>query len=252
MNNARGVGAMGTSQDDRSDAAALIGGQRFDDADIRGTELERAKHALAYLTRKIGNRAMHDLLKPDLDRMSETVRAWVAASHGAWQPGTVELVIPGLTASNFLHWYRRTTVANGADAADRETKLRAGHPEHFINHPRTDGIEVIESVGATELPWHVLYRPLPEDADYPAPWDPGYPVRFGAEVVMDGVRVGYSMRQLRDGIDGMHLRCTAHLPQAAPPALVRRHLTHFMIEFRNWSLAARRERDGHKPGGEQP
>ncbi len=71
------------------------------------------------------------------------------------------------------------------------------------------------------MPWQVLYRPLPEDAGYPAPWDPGYPVRFGAEVVMDGVRVGYSMRQLRDEAEGMRLRCTTHLPRAAPPELVR-------------------------------
>lgn len=234
---------MAAIDDDSRPVAAFIGDQCFSEADIRGAELNRARHSFAYLTRKVGNDAMRDLLRPDLERMSDQVRAWVEASAGAWQPGSIELVVPGLSAGDFLDWYKRTTAADGSDAADREAKLRAGHPEHFINHPRADGIEVVENVGATALPWHVLYRPLPEDADYPAPWDPGYPVRFGAEVVMDGVRVGYSMRQLRDDADGMRLRCTTCLPQGAPPELVRRHLTHFAIEFRNWSLAARRERD---------
>ena len=54
----------------------------------------------------------------------------------------------------------------------------------------------------------------------------------------DGLRVGFSMRQSRDADDGLHLHFTTHLPMAAPPGLVRRHLNHFAVEFRNWAHTA--------------
>ncbi len=220
---------------------ATIDGRRFSSAEIDAAELGRARHALAYLTRLIGNDGMRDLLRRDTEATASQVLDWVAVSGGVWRSGTVELVVSGLDADAFLAWYRRNTDPGHGDALARETRLRAGHPEHFINHPRPDGIEVIETIGETDLPWHVLYRSLPEDGSFPAPWDPAFPVRFGAEVIMGGVRVGYSMRQLRDDTDGMHMRCTTYLPQAAPAELARRHLTHISIEFCNWALAARRE-----------
>ena len=219
----------------------MIDGRHLTPAEIDLAELGRARHALAYLTRLIGNEAMRTLLRQDLALTSAQVLGWVYASAGSWQSGSVELVIPDLSAAEFLAWYRHNTDPESGGAAERETKLRGGHPEHFINHPRRDGIEVIENVGETELPWHILYRSLPEQAAFPEPWSPSFPLRFGAEIIMDSVRVGYSMRQLRDDADGMHIRCTTHLPQAAPYELVLRHLTHFSIEFRNWALIARRE-----------
>lgn len=48
----------------------------------------------------------------------------------------------------------------------------------------------------------------------------------------------FSMRQLRDEDDGLHLQFTTILPQAAPPELLRGHLNHFAIEFRNWTRMA--------------
>ncbi|MEJ7660289.1 MAG: hypothetical protein WKG07_12085 [Hymenobacter sp.] len=72
-----------------------------------------------------------------------------------------------------------------------------------------------------------------------AAWDPAYPVRFGMELLdTSGRRVGYSMHQLRDAADGVHLQLRTFLPAAAPPELVRRHLHRFAIEFRNWTHTA--------------
>ena len=130
-------------------------------------------------------------------------------------------------------------------AKRREAVLRGGHPEHFVLHPSDDGIEVVENIGETALPWRVVYRSLPDNA-FPVPWEAGYPVRFGAEIVDgDGLRVGYTMHHSRDACDGTHLLLRTLLPEAAPPTLVERHLRHFAIEFANWTRVAwLEEREG--------
>ena len=232
-----------TTTDDRSlSATALVGGERLTNRDIRDAELERARHARAYWKRKLGNDAMRALLDDDLRTMTAKVRGWVEASGGAWQSASVKLIVPGPSAAAFQAWYV-TAMAEG-----REAELRAGHPEHFISHPRPGNVEVVENVGETELPWQVFYRTLPEDFAFPMAWDPSYSLYYGMELVdSDGLRIGYSMRQSRDADDGLHLQFTTHLPKAAPAEVVRRHLNHFASEFRNWTRAAwlaSREDDG--------
>ena len=188
---------------------------------------------MAYLKAKIGNDAMRELLADDLAEMAARVHGWVQASDGAWQTGSIELILPGPNAAAFRAWYAE------AMANRWEQELRAGHPEHFINRPRPDAIEVVENVGETELPWHLFYRSLPEDAAYPSAWDDHYAVHFGAEILdRNGLRVGFSMRELRDEGDTMRMKLTSHLPVAVPPGLLRRHLMHFSIEYRNWARFA--------------
>ena len=214
-------------------AVAVAGDERLDDRDIRNAELERARHALAYLKGKLGNDAMRRLLDDDLRAMAAQVRGWVEASGGAWQSGSVELLVPGPTAAAFQDWYVN------AMAEGREAELRAGHPEHFVSHPLPGMAEVVENIGETAFPWRVFYRALPEEFAFPMAWNPAYALHYGMEIVdADGLRVGFSMRQSRDEADGLHLQFTTFLPTAAPQALVRRHLNHFAIEFRNWARAA--------------
>lgn len=229
--------------DDRTlPALAVIGEERLTNRDIRALELDRARHALAYLKGKLGNDAMRFLLGDDLQAMTAKVRGWVEASGGAWRGGSVQLAVPGPSAQAFQDWY----VAVMAEG--READLRAGHPEHFVSHPLPGTVEVVENIGETKLPWRVFYRALPADADFPMPWDPGYALHYGMEILdSDGLRVGYSMRQSRDEDDGLHLRFTTFLPRVAPPELVRRHLNHFAIEFRNWTRAAWLSTEGGHP-----
>ncbi len=239
---------MSITFDDRHYPATGTAGPRsLTNADIRDAELERARHALAYLKRKLGNDAMRALLDDDLQAMQATVRTWVEASEGQWQSATLRLVVPGPGAQAFQDWYTDLVTR------DREEHFRAGHPEHFVSHPVQDEkVEVIENVGETELPWRVFYHPLPEDFAFPMPWDPAYSLHDGLELLdANGLRVGFSMRQSRDEPDGLHLQFTTHLPSAAPPELVERHLHHFAIEFRNWTRAAWLEL-AERRGGENP
>ena len=228
-------------------AEAVIGDERLDDRAIRDAELDRARHALAYLKNKLGNDATRRLLDDDLRAMAAQVRNWVEASGGAWQGGSVRLAVPGPGARAFQDWY----VA--AMAGGREAELRAGHPEHFVSHPmpglvEPGLVEVVENVGETALPWRVFYRALPEEFAFPMAWDPAYALHHGMEIVdADGLRVGFSMRQSRDEADGLNLRFTTFLPAAAPPALVCRHLNHFAIEFRNWTRFALIASQGGQP-----
>ena len=231
-----------TTDDRLLRAAAFIGDEQLTNRDIRDLELERARHALAYLKRKLGNDAMRDLLNNDLRTMTAKVRGWVEASGGTWQSGSVTLTVPGPSARAFQDWY----VAAMADG--RETELRAGHPEHFVSHPLPGTVEVVENIGETALPWRVFYHALPTDTDFPMTWDAGYALHYGMEILdCDGLRIGYSMRQSRDEGDGLHLRFTTFLPRVAPPELMRRHLNHFAIEFKNWARAAWLSTEGGHP-----
>jgi len=234
--------SVSTTDDRLLRAAAIIGEEQLTNREIRDLELERARHALAYLKRKLGNDGMRRLLDDDLQAMTAKVRGWVEASGDAWQSGSVMLSVPGPSARAFQDWY----VAAMADG--QEAELRAGHPEHFVSHPLPGRVEVVENIGETALPWRVFYRALPESADFPMPWVAGYALHYGMEILdCDGLRVGYSMRQSRDEEDGLHLRFTTFLPKAAPPELVARHLHHFAIEFRNWTRAAGLAAKGEHP-----
>ena len=235
---------MAEDHDPDFQASASMAERHLSDRDIRDAELERARHALAYLKGKLGNTAMRALIADDLEAMRATVRGWVEASGGAWQTASLELTVPGPSAQEFQDWYV------DAMARGREAELRAGHPEHFVSHPLVDRVEVVENIGETALPWRVFYRALPSDFAFPLPWDAAYALHYGMEILdADGLRVGFSMRQSRDIEDGLRLKFTTVLPKAAPPDLPLRHLNHFAIEFRNWTRASliERGRQGGRP-----
>lgn len=222
--------------DDTSHTArAIIDGTTLDDEAIRGIELTRARRALAYLKAKIGNDPVRLLLKDELDRSAKRVRGWVAASGGAWKSGTVEVIVPGPGARAFHAWFME------AMRHDRQVELRAAHPEHFLNRPLGPHAEVIENVGQDRDPWHIKLDFTAPDAEFPTAWDPAYPAaeRLGA-IINDagGRRIGSAIHEVRDAGDGLHVKLTIHLPEAAPDELVVGHLHHFAVEFRNWTRMA--------------
>jgi hypothetical protein len=199
-------------------------------------EFGRARRALAFLKARIGNDAMRVLLKDDLDASAARVRTWLEASNGEWTSGTMTLVVPGLSAAAFHAWFMKVM------KEARETDLRAGHPEHFLNHPMQGHAEVIENVGEDDGPWYLKLDFTPPDASFPTPWDPDFTERLGVIINdVDGNRIGSAIHEMRDAPDGMHVKLTIHLPKAVPHRLVLGHLRHFCVEWRNWSRLARSE-----------
>lgn len=221
--------------DEHYTARVLIGSVALDNQAIRDIELARARRALAYLKAKIGNDAMRELLQDDLDSTTERSRQWVDASDGEWKSGVMELIVPGPGAEAFHAWFFQMM------GQDRQTDLRAAHPEHFLNRPLGKHAEVIENIGQDDLPWHIKLDFTPPDAEFPTEWDPDYPVstRLGAIINdAEGRRIGSAIHEMRDADDGLHIKLTIHLPRAAPNELIIGHLHHFSVEFRNWTRMA--------------
>ncbi len=143
---------------------------------------------------------MRRLLAADTAYMTAHVRDWVSVSAGKWRSAEVTLALPGPGAELFRDWYAQVV------SERRSAAMRAGHPEHYLNTPGSDGIEVIEPIGETDLPWRIFYRTIDPAAELPVVWPSNFPVRFAAEIVdEDELVVGYSLRALRNVENGMEI-----------------------------------------------
>lgn len=231
-----------TAQDHAPDTTyALLGERRMGPADLDAEELTRARGALAHLKTRIGSEGMRQLLADDLLETTRRTEAWAAASTG-WKSADFTLVLPGPDAATF-HGYFLGLMKRG-----RESDLRAGHPDHFLNHPvdgGRGGAQVIENVGEDDLPWSIELTFTTDQEKYPVSWDDGYPERVGALISSsNGTQIGSALHELRDTSDGMEIKFTIILPDAAPDALLDGHLRHFAVEWRNWARLARQELAG--------
>ena len=213
---------------------ALIGEDRLDAAAIATLELTRAKGALAFLKAKIGNDGMRVLLADEMRQSADRTTGWVNASRGEWHSGALELVVPGPSAAAFHGFFMHLM------RDDMQLELRAAHPDHFMNMPLGPRAEVIENVGEDDIPWFIGLEFTQDAARFPTTWDDSYPERLGAIIRnLDDVIIGSAMHEMKDAIDGTHIRLTITLPKAAPEQLVRGHLEHFAVEFGNWTRHAR-------------
>lgn len=217
-------------------------GLELSDSDVRAMELIRSRRSLAYLKDKIGNDQMLELLAADLDESTRAVAGWLEQSNGEWQSDALVLRTPGPNSDTFHDWFM------GNMAKKNEPVFRAGHPDHFMNHPTGAGkAEVIENVGEDDLPWHIFLEFHGSDVEFPTPWDPEFPSEkaFGVFIMdREGRQIGSAMHELRDVVDPtegtfLEAKLTIILPKAAPSGLLAGHLRHFTVEFRNWTELAR-------------
>lgn len=212
----------------------IIGAERLSALDIVKLELARAKGALEFLKAKVGNDRMRALLADEIRQSADRTAEWVRASNGAWRSGVLELVVPGPSAKAFHGFFMAMM------KEDRQSELRAAHPDHFMNVPLGQRAEVIENVGEDDIPWFIHLEFTQDAAKFSTSWDDSYPERLGAIIRnVDGVLIGSAMHEMKDAADGTHIRLTITLPQAAPEGLVRGHLEHFAVEFSTWTRHAR-------------
>lgn len=210
-----------------------FGEESLVEQDIQSAELARARRALTFLKSKIGSDAMITLMKEELDSATFQTEKWVDDSNGEWKSGFVLIEMPNVRAERFHDWF--TGMAKRGD----ESALRAAHPDHYCNRTLPDGrVEVVENFGEFEYPWHIFLNLIPIDPTMPVPADKDFPIGFAAIVKSkNGKLIAYALHELRDYKDGMQAKLTAIIPKAAPDTLIRGHLNHFSIEFKNWYIA---------------
>lgn len=181
---------------------------------------------------------MRELLADDLAETTKRSEAFAAESLG-WKSADFTLVLPGPDAATF-HPFFLSLMKQG-----RERELRAGHPDHFLNHAvqgGAGGAQVIENLGSDDLPWYIELTFTTDQEKYLVSWDDSYPERVGALLFnSNGTQIGSAMHEMRDTSDGMEIKSTIILPDAAPDALLDGHLRHFAVEWRNWARLAREE-----------
>ncbi len=229
----RGGATTAIFNDQSYTVTARIEDEVLNSDDILNMEMVRARRSLAFLKQKIGNDAMRVLLKEELDATTARAGEWMEASGGEWISGALLMETPGPSAAYLSNWLV-TKMKNREEAV-----LRAGHPDHCVNHPVEGGVEVITNVGGDDKPWHVFWKMVGEETAFPTAWDSSYTERFGVFLTdRNHRRIGSAMYEFRDLPNGLGVKLTIHLPSAAPAQLVRGHLHHFSIEYRNWTMAA--------------
>jgi len=225
-----------TEQDHVPDRTCAVMADRcLEPSDLDAEELTRAHGALAYLKARIGNDRMRELLADDLAETTKRTEAYATQSTG-WKDASFRLVLPGPDAATFHQFFLDLM------KHDRELEMRAGHPDHFLNHPVEGGAQVIENLGEDDLPWYIELTFSTDQEKYTVSWDDDYPERVGAIIFnSNGTQIGTAMHEMRDTSDGMEIKFTVILPDAAPDALLHGHLRHFAVEWRNWARLAREE-----------
>ncbi|BCZ47261.1 hypothetical protein psyc5s11_33280 [Clostridium gelidum] len=221
---------MNTTKNSPYSATAYIGEECLTDQDIQNIELVRARRSLAFLKNKIGNDAMVTLIEEELNAATIQTEKWANESNGEWKSGFVVMEMPGVSAEQFHSWFIGMMERNEGSA------LGVAHPDHYLNRMLPDGRgEVIENLGEFEYPWHMFLNFTDIDSTIPVLADKDYPIGFAAIVKStNGKIIAYALHELRDHKDGMQAKLAIILPKAAPDTLIRGHLNHFSIEFRNW------------------
>lgn len=213
------------------DVQTVIGASGHSIGDVRRWELQRSHDALMLLKERIGDERMRELLADDLRASDEVMRTAADSSGGRWRSAVTEMRAEGITAEEFLTWWR-ASLAGG----DRVALLSA-NPEHYLADSRDGVVEIVETIGSGPLRFFLTFHDGVEIAD--EGWE-DYPVRIGGTGrLSDGTEIARVMHEFADGPDGgLRIRLTIQFPAAAPEHVFTGHQWHFACEFLNWLTAA--------------
>lgn len=190
-------------------------------------ELFFARRALALLKSRLGSDGLKKLLEPDIARADEWWQEKIQASGGQFIPCVTTLSATGISATQFMTWFK-------SHVEDLPTML-AAHPEHYIN-----GHTVLETVGE-----HVTFVTLKFDekpSDVVQNLDrEKYSIIIAASAsLQNGNLLGHACHQLRDLEDGAGMEgCfSAWIPAACGEEVAEMHRKHLAVEWSNWISAA--------------
>lgn len=189
-------------------------------------ELFFARRALAKLKSRLGQQGLLDLLAPDIDAATETMKAWVDESEGKWRPAEIRMRASGLSSAEFLAYFHSMD----------EPKMLAAQPEHFVVKVLDGAYDGVENMGPniTRFDLHLASEDQAVDellADHPTRM-------VGYATIPDGTVAVHLLHQFRDTDDGFDVVLGVYFPAAAPEELIEAHRQHLAVEFTNWIIAA--------------
>jgi len=200
------------------------------DEDIRGIELQRARHIMALLMEKLGADGMVNLFAKEIAEHESNELDWSQRANGRFSSSVAEAHVAAGNSAEFVKWYW-----DGYTGPNSAAMLRA-HPEHLGIVPLSNGrLGILEVPGHTKFPVLFKLRNLDNWDGVPIELAPDMPHRMmGRLESPDGQTVGYLLHQFRDTSPGFDARLEIFWPSTAPDDLVRGHSAHLMVEFHNW------------------
>jgi hypothetical protein len=194
-------------------------------------ELTFSRRALALLKTRLGSQGLKDLLASDIAQAERYWRQKLADSDGKFRECSVKLSATGLSAEQFLTWFK-------SHVEDMPVML-AAHPEHYINGFGT----ILETLGQHVSLFELRMMPTPADCVRNRDEDM-YPIALNAAAVLaDGAEMGYACHQFRNipslgGVGGFEAYLAGFMPQAVEDHVIETQRQHLVVEWTNWIRAA--------------
>ncbi|WP_431277835.1 hypothetical protein [Leifsonia poae] len=208
------------------------------DTSIDRFELFSARRALSLLKTALGRERLLELLRDEIAAGDAFLRDHLARSAGKEATGTTILRAHGISAGEFAAWLGR--------AFQREDVLLAAHPEHYSIHNQPGGsVNIVETLGDKVCSFFMAGwdASAATEEELRSAAEEGSGARRSRMVLEDGTVVGSISNLFRDEPDGFTVRLSVTLPATCAPEVIDQHLEHFAVEYRNWILAAARERE---------
>jgi hypothetical protein len=202
-------------------------------ASLLAADLDTQRAALVTLKTGLGHAGIYAMLRHELTVSDRTARLAVAASRGRTAHSVTRLTAPGCSADQFATWFNNLVVTNA------EVDMIDACPDHYLLRGLADGRqEVIETTGGSPTATRFLVDYANVDA-VSVPVDPAYPIQIAGRAVLDdGFAIGGVRHQFRDRDGAMEALLTVEFPGVFPGSLIAAHRWHLATEFSNWIIAS--------------
>jgi hypothetical protein len=202
-------------------------------ASLLTADLDTQRAALVTLKTGLGHAGIFAMLRHELAASERTARLAVTASRGRTAYSITRLTAPGHSADQFATWF------NDLVATNAEIDMIDACPDHYLLRGLPDGRqEVIETTGGSPTATRFLVDYENIDG-VSVPVDPAYPVQIAGRAVLDdGFTLGGVRHQFRDRDGAMEALLTVEFPSIFPGSLIAAHRWHLATEFSNWIIAS--------------
>lgn len=202
-------------------------------------ELFFARRALRLLKERLGSKGLKTLLADDISRANEFWKSLTSSGDTTYAPFSITLQAQGISASEFLSWFKTNT--------SNLPVMLAAHPEHYIN-----GLEVLETVGTYVSLFDLEFYPggPPTFVAEKLREEDKYPICLAAAGHLQGneeVVVGYACHQFRDlreeelqeeETKGLEAKLGGCMPEGVGDEVRELQTRHLLVEWRNWMREA--------------